>query len=85
MKFIIGSKSKESRAEQGNEILKTQERSSPECCVGFWYSAFQYSVFTIFSLAFFSRLIKGEDRMRRKNETGAFKEAPPTTSRRTCA
>jgi hypothetical protein len=44
-----------------------------------------FSVSALFSLAFFSRLIKGEDEMRRKNENGAFKEAPPKTSSLTCA
>jgi len=43
------------------------------------------SVSALFSLAFFSRLIKEEGGMRRKNETDAFKGAPPTTSRRTRA
>jgi len=51
----------------------------------FWGFGFQYGVSAIFSLPFYIKVIREEDRMQRKNEIGAYNEALPKTSRRTCA
>jgi hypothetical protein len=84
MKLEQESKPRENRAAEGNETHGGARRIVL-MNLGFWCSVFQYSVFTTFSLPFFLTLIKGEGGMHRKNETGAFKEAPPTTSSLTCA
>jgi len=53
--------------------------SSP--CIGVSGILHFISLFLRFdSLPFFPRLTKEEDKMRRKNENGAFKEAPPKIS-----
>jgi hypothetical protein len=84
MKLKNESKPRESRAEQGNE---TQEKARKIVLMnlGFWGFGFQYGVSAIFSLPFYIKVIREEDRMQRKNEIGAYNEALPKTSRITCA
>jgi len=49
--------------------------------MGFWVFGFQYGVSAVFSLPFYSKVIREEDRMQRKNKIGAYNEALPKTSR----
>ena len=46
----------------------------------FWGFGFQYGVSAIFSLPFYIKVIREEDRMQRKNEIGAYNEALPNLS-----